>query len=149
MVMCLACKEESTPSTGVLRSVAERDTFVLFYKECVNFSGTLLCFDRVEDGRCLLEECPYACDFVEQYMKGKVRLLWIKGKDSIAIALSVPSCFRAFPPFCDPKDPRVYCNVIDTMGYRFHLLSLAPYPDTSNYPIALHRYYIQLTIQQP
>ncbi len=146
-----ACNDDDDDDTPVnIPSVEVGDTFSLKFGECVSIDGKLLCFEAINDQRCLFEDCKFRCDFRERFKKATVLLSW-NGNSQVKFSLSLLSCPGAFISLqhCDTTDSSIYCNVIDTVGYRFYLIDVQPYPTSSNYPIADEQYYITLTISVP
>ena len=92
--------------------------------------------DSVEDNRTLYEYC-----YVSLPGFARVKIKWIN-KDTTNIHLKIFGC-DTIGSGCNPN------TGIDTVGYRFCLIKLSPYPDTGNSTIPLQDYVATLKIEKP
>jgi len=101
------------------------ETFNVAFNECVTLVDSIgnetyrLCFDSVWDGRCVDSAC-YLC----YGSTADIVITWID-QDSTELPLTLLGCRNNTEPLCNDQ----YYYRKDTLGLRFCLLKLAPYPD--------------------
>lgn len=113
----------------------------LRFKECVNVesgsSSFKVCFDRVmNEGRCLWSDCQSCFGSLAE-----IEMTMLSHtSDTAVVGLSVVGCVDGI------SESSCSWQGKDTLGYRFCLLSLDPYPDHGNVPIPHSVYTAQLVI---
>lgn len=117
--------------------VALGESIVIGMNECVEVTrlsgsdgNTILdvCLVQVEDQRCLKSHCETCFgSFASTVLQVSA------GVNEHHVLLPIVGCVEVLS--CGQQD-----NVIDTLGYRFCLQTLLPYPDSSNVPVSQSQY---------
>ena len=131
------------------------DTVNLKYGGCKEIVDSVdnrtyeLCFfqDSIIDNRCPNPYCIQGpCGFTP-FNGAKVKFEWKAKNGNTAIISLIAHPFSCGKDFTLCDSSTIY-NVKDTLGYRFCLISLTPYPDSSNVPINQENYVAKIKIKR-
>ena len=153
-----SCKEYSTDKNkiAIITNTAYfGDTLSLKLNQCFNLIDTInqnklnienqgentiqsntytICLNEISEGRCLLNTCDY-CDF----SRANIKINFINSNNqSNIIKLYIIGCLTGLNCL-SPKD---------TLGFRFCLMQLYPYPDSNNIPIKLQNYIAKIKVEK-